>query len=362
MHAAITGWGHCLPPAELTNHDLATVVDTTDEWIVSRTGIGARRITHVNLSDMAHVAGARALACAGIDAASLDLIILATASGDDIVPNTASRVQQLLGAGKAAVFDMNAACTGFLYGLNTATAYIRSGLYRRALVIGADRLSWFLDWSERSSCVLFGDGAGAVVLEASEAPLGVMATRMGCDSEERGILQVHGYGTAMNRFATDGVFPLSFDGQEIFKRAIHGMGEASQQVLAEAGITAADIDLVVPHQANLRIIQALAKRLDVPMDKVMVNVQRYGNTSAASVPMALCEAIADGRVKPGALLLSAAFGAGLTWAASLIRWGERVTPVATTDVDLPPCSHTALELIADAVQACQAARHRQPPG
>ncbi|TNF34515.1 MAG: beta-ketoacyl-ACP synthase 3, partial [Gammaproteobacteria bacterium] len=225
-YADITGWGHCVPPATLTNADLATVVDTSDEWITSRTGIRERHITHVNLSALAAVAGQRALACAGVDASELDLVILATASGDDIVPNTASQVQQLLGANQAAVFDMNAACTGFVYGLNTATAFIRSGMYRKALVIGADRLSWFLDWTDRATCVLFGDGAGAVVLEASEQAVGVQAFRMGCDGEARHILQVNGYGTAMNRFTSDGVFALSFEGQEIFKRAIRGMSDA----------------------------------------------------------------------------------------------------------------------------------------
>ena len=353
QHAEITGWGHCVPPAVLTNDDLASVVDTSDEWITSRTGISERHITHVGLSALAHVAGARALACAGVDAADLDLIILATASGDDIVPNTASQVQQLLGANNAAVFDMNAACTGFVYGLNTATAFIRSGMYKRVLVIGADRLSWFLDWSDRSTCVLFGDGAGAVVLEASDKPVGMQAFRMGCDGEARHILQVHGYGTGMNRFTSDGVFDLSFEGQEIFKRAIRGMSTAAADAMAELGVTADDIDLVVPHQANSRIIQTLAKQMNVPMEKVMVNVNKFGNTSAASVPMALSEALSEGRVKPGSLLLTAAFGAGLTWASAVIRWGDRITPKGVSDAELPPCDQTALELIAEAVLACR---------
>lgn len=356
VYAAITGWGHCLPPAVLSNADLATVVETSDEWIRSRTGIEARRVTHVPLSELAAVAGQRALDCAGVDAADVDLLILATASGDDIVPNTASQVQQRLAATGAAVFDLNAACTGFLYGLNTGTAFIRSGQCRRVLLIGADRLSWFLDWAERSSCVLFGDGAGAVVLEANDDALGMLASRMGCDSEARGILQVHGYGTAMNRFQTDGLFPLSFEGQEIFKRAIHGMGSAAEGALQDAGLTTDAIDLVVPHQANLRIIQTLAKRLDMPMDKVVVNLMHYGNTSAASVPIALSEAVSQGRVKPGSTLLSAAFGAGLTWAASVIRWGERTTPLRASHAELPPCTQTALELIAPAVAACRRPR------
>ncbi|HEY9036955.1 MAG TPA: ketoacyl-ACP synthase III [Pseudomonadales bacterium] len=351
-YAAITGWGHCVPPAVLTNADLATVVDTSDEWIVSRTGISERRITHVGLSELAYVAAARALACAGMAADDIDVIILATASGDDIVPNTASRVQQLLGATNAAVFDLNAACTGFLYGLNTGTAFIRSGMYQKVLVIGADRLSWFLDWSDRATCVLFGDGAGAVVLEASDQPAGVQSFRMGCDGEARHILQVNGYGTAMNRFTTDGVFDLSFEGQEIFKRAIRGMSGAAEGAMAELGITADEIDLVIPHQANSRIIQTLAKQMNVPMEKVMVNVHKFGNTSAASVPIALSEALSEGRVRPGALLLSAAFGAGLTWASVVIRWGDRVTPKAVSDVALPPCEQSALALIAEAVAAC----------
>jgi len=196
-----------------------------------------------------------------------------------------------------------------------------------------------------------------VVLEASDKAVGVQAFRMGCDGEARHILQVHGYGTAMNRFASDGVFPLSFEGQEIFKRAIRGMSDAASGAMADIGVTADDIDLVVPHQANMRIIQTLAKHMNVPMEKVMVNVDRYGNTSAASVPIALSEALSEGRVKPGSLLLTAAFGAGLTWASSVIRWGDRVTPKGDSDAELPPCEQTALELLAEAVAACGARRN-----
>ncbi|ATG74815.1 3-oxoacyl-ACP synthase [Zobellella denitrificans] len=355
-YANITGWGKCLPPAMLSNDDLSTFLDTSDDWIHSRTGIRERRIAHVNTSELAVVAARHALAAAGLDAGRLDGIILATASPDSLVPSAASAVQQALGAGRAAVFDINAACTGFLYALSVGNALIKAGSMQRILVIGAERLTHYLDWTQRDTAVLFGDGAGAVVLEAGEEPQGVIADKLGCDAEAREILAVPDSGTCRRRFAhVDGLFEVNFEGKEIFKRAVKGMGDAAAMVLEQAGVTGQDIDLLLPHQANIRIIETLAKKMELPEDKVMVNIGRYGNTSAATVPIALCEALEQGRIKPGALLLTAAFGAGLTWGAALIRWGERITPLAQSDAALPPCEQTALELLAPAIEGCRRA-------
>ncbi|UXI02640.1 ketoacyl-ACP synthase III [Photobacterium sp. TY1-4] len=353
-YAEITGWGKCLPPTVLSNEELSQFVDTSDEWIRTRTGIESRHISHVDTSDMARVAGARALAAAGIEASELDLIIIATCSPDTLIPNIASKVQRELGAGKAAAFDMNAACTGFLYGLETATRMIQAGNYRHALVIGAEHLSWYLDWSKRDTAVLFGDGAGAVVLSRTEQESGLLEAQLGCDPEGRDVLAIPGFGTHMDRFNPDaGHFAFDFVGREIFRRAVRGMGAAANMVLERSGLDSQGIDIVIPHQANKRIIEALCDHAGIPLEKAFVNIQKYGNTSAATVPIALCEAVESGRVQPGSTILSAAFGAGLTWGASLIKWGQRTTPVATSDAELPACNQTATEILAKAIAHCQ---------
>ena len=345
-YAAITGWGKCLPPAVLTNHDLATILDTTDEWIVSRTGIRERRISHVGLGELAYVAAARALAGSGVAAARLDLIVFGTCSFEDQVPNMASGIQARLGAESAAAYDINTACTSFLYGLSTATALIRTGVVRNALVIGAELISPFMDWSDRDVAVLFGDGAAAVVLEASEEPEGLLAEKLGCFAAARETLRVQGMGGRYaNRGVLYGVTRWQFEGQEIFKRAVQGMAAACEDSLGRLGHTAADVDLLVPHQANLRIIEAVARRAHVPAERVYVNIERYGNMSAATVAVALCEALEEGRVRPGALLLLPGFGGGLTYCAHVVRWGERTTPVASSDVSLPENRRTALEIL-----------------
>lgn len=355
-YANITGWGKCLPPAALSNDDLSTFLETSDDWIHSRTGIRSRRIAHVSTSALATVAARHALAAAGMEASQLDCIIMATASPDSMVPSAASAVQQSLGAGRAAVFDINAACTGFIYGLSVGSALIKAGSMQRVLVIGAERLTHYLDWTKRDTAVLFGDGAGAVVLEASSQPLGLLADKLGCDAEARDILAVPNSGTDRRRFEhIDGLFEVNFEGKEIFKRAVKGMGDAAAHVLDQAGVTEQDIDLLLPHQANIRIIETLAKKMALAPEKVMVNIEQYGNTSAATVPIALCEALEQGRVKPGALLLTAAFGAGLTWGAGVIRWGERITPLGRSNATLPPCEHSALELLAPAIAGCRQA-------
>jgi 3-oxoacyl-[acyl-carrier-protein] synthase-3 len=242
--------------------------------------------------------------------------------------------------------DVNTACTSFLYALSTATAMIRTGVVRNAVVVGVELISPFMDWANRGVAVLFGDGAAAVVLQATERREGVLAEKLGCYADARGILRVRGMGTTYaNRGVALGDTIWDFDGQEIFKRAVHGMTIASHDVLAKSGHRPDEIDLVVPHQANLRIIEFVAKRVGAPMERVFLTVQKYGNMSAATVPVALVEALEEGRVKPGGLILTPAFGGGLTWCSHLIRWGERTTPIATTSIDLPPPTQTALERI-----------------
>ncbi|MDN2483218.1 ketoacyl-ACP synthase III [Vibrio agarivorans] len=354
QYAEITGWGKCLPPAALSNDDLSTFMETTDEWIRSRTGIESRRISHVNTSDLATVAAQQALACAGIDAQDVDLIIVATCSPDSLIPNTASRVAQNLEIPTAAAFDLNAACTGFLYGLETATRMIQAGNYNHAVIIGAERLSFFIDWTKRDTAVLFGDGAGAVVVSKTDNCLGLQKAKIGCDAKGRDILAVPKFGTSMDRFAADnGHWSFEFVGKEIFKRAVKGMGAAATEVLTTSGMTKDDIDVVIPHQANVRIIQTLCDLSGIPQEKAFVNIHRYGNTSAATIPIALCEAVEQGKVQPNNTLLLAAFGAGLTWGAGVVKWGERVTPLATTDAQLPDCDQTALELLDKAIKQCK---------
>ncbi|MGL4476420.1 MAG: ketoacyl-ACP synthase III [Shewanella sp.] len=344
QYATITGWGKCLPPAVLTNDDLATFIETSDEWIRPRTGISQRHISHVNTSELASVAAARALAAAGLEASQIDMIILATASPDTLIPNIASTVQANLGASCAA-FDINAACSGFLYGMGLANAQIQSGQCQRVMVIGAERLSYYLDWSRRDTAVLFGDGAGAVVLEATDNKEGVLAYELNNDPSCREILSA-GFGTAMDRFDPSSLdFYIQFNGQEIFKRAISGMGNLSKKVLEKTGIDKDDIDLVIPHQANERIIDTLVSRMKIDKSKAFVNIANYGNTSAATIPIAICDALEQGRIKAGDTILSCAFGAGLTSAALLLKWGERVEPVALSDAELPPCESTGIELV-----------------
>ena len=353
IYAKITGWGKGIPPASISNDEISTVVDTNDEWISSRTGIKSRRVSHVSTADLATVASQQALACAGLAGKDIDLVLLATCTPSTMVANTASLVQKNIGAEGAAACDTNAACSGFLYALQNATAQIQAGMIKKAVVVAAERMTWYVNWEKRDSAVLFGDGAGAVVLEASEEPSGLMGTKTGCDSSDRSILHIPNYGTDMDRIAATGPSALSFEGREIFKRAVKGMSEACDDVLKQAQLSLDEIDVLIPHQANLRIIQAIQNRLEIADDKVMVNIDKYGNTSAATIAIALCEAVENGLIKPHANIMSAAFGAGLTWAASYLKWGERVTPLATSDASLPPCEKTGLELIAPAVAACK---------
>jgi 3-oxoacyl-[acyl-carrier-protein] synthase-3 len=350
-YANITGWGKCMPPAVMTNDDIATVLDTTDEWIKSRTGINERRVSHVPVSDLATVAGHRALAGAGLEPEEVDLLIVATCTPDTVIPSTAAHVQKKMGASNAAVMDLNAGCSGFIYSMSVATAMIQAAGYKKVLITGAERITWFLNWSLRDTAVLFGDGAGAVVLEPSEDESGLLASHLGCEGDALEALIVYNFGTAGNRFVENyGNFDVNFDGLEIFKRAVRGMAKEVRKVLGDLELSNDDIDLIIPHQANARIIESLAHHLSVPMSQVVLNIQCYGNTSAATIPVAIVEALAEGRIKPGDRLLMAAFGAGLTRGAGMIRWGERVTPLGESDAELPPCDQTALEIMAEAIR------------
>lgn len=345
-HADITGWGKCVPPAVLTNDDLATFMETSDEWITSRTGIKERRICHTNFSDMALVAARRALAAADLDPMELDLILLGSLTNDSLCPNTASLIADALGARNAAALDINSACTGFLYGLHIGTNLIRTGAHKKVLVIGGEFISHYMNWSRRDVAVLFGDACGAVVLEATDKPVGLISAKIGCEADAKYAIQITNLGSAYSRLSEEFLYVgWNFEGQEVFKRAVKSMAQACADVLEEAGLSVDDVNLVVPHQANKRILDALAKRVGINEERVFVNVHKYGNTSAGTIPVALAEALEEGRIKPGDYVLFATFGAGLTWGAALIRWGDRVTPLQISDAELPPCEKTALEIL-----------------
>ena len=350
-HAEITGWGKCVPPAVLSNEDLATFIDTSDEWIASRTGIRERRICHCNFSDMAIVSAKRALAAADMDAAELDLILLGSLTNDSYCPNTASLIADALGARNAAAIDINTACTGFLYGLHIGTNLIRTGAHKKILVIGGEFISHYMDWSRRDVAVLFGDACGAVVVEATDKKVGLLAAKIGCESDAKYAIQITNLGSAYSRLSDEFLYNgWNFEGQEVFKRAVKSMAQACADVLAQVGLGVDDVNLVVPHQANKRILDALARRVGIDEDKVFVNIHKYGNTSAGTIPVALTEALQEGRVNPGDHILTASFGAGLTWGAGLIRWGERITPLLETDAELPPCNKTALEILENQIR------------
>lgn len=345
-YAQIVGWGKCLPPAILTNQDLATFLPTDDEWITSRTGMKERRISHVPGIELAIVAAQRAIACAGLRGEDIDLVIYGSCSNDETVPNSASGVQQRIGAVHAAAFDINTACTSFMYGLSIGSSMIKTGIARTALVIGVELISQYMDWDNRNVAVLFGDGAAAMVLQVSDQPGGVVAEKLQCYADARQILRVRGMGTMYCNIGVPfGQTHWDFDGQEIFRRAVQGMSEASLDVMQRMNVTMDDIALVVPHQANLRIIEAVAKRAGASPEKVFLTVQKYGNMSSATAPVALVEAVEQGRVPAHGLVLMPAFGGGLTLSAHLIRWGDRLTPLAESDARLPPSAKTALELV-----------------
>ncbi len=318
--ARIAGVGKYLPDRVLTNFDLERMVDTSDTWIQERTGVRERHIAAANetASTMGIEAARQAIAQAEIDPDDLDLIITATTTPDGMFPAVSSLVQEGLGARRAGAFDVNAACVGFLSALATASQFIASGTYRRALVIGSDVLSRIIDWKDRGTCVLFGDGAGAVVLEASDrgGPLSFVL-----HSEGSGARALYAPGPCGPAGSTEpGRYLVSMDGRQIFKFAVHAMESSTREAVEAAGLTLDDIDLLIPHQANLRIINATAKALGLPMERAMVNVDRVGNTSSASIPMALQEALEQGRLRDGDRLVLVAFGGGLVWGALVLEW------------------------------------------
>jgi 3-oxoacyl-[acyl-carrier-protein] synthase III len=346
-YAEITGWGKYAPPLLMTNDDMAKIVDTSDEWIFSRSGIRQRHYSHISTGDMAWLAAENALAAADTAADDIDLIILGSTTPEEICPNTASYIKNKLGASKAAAFDLNSACTSWFYALNAATDMIRAGSINKALVIGSERLSLAMDWKKRESCFLFGDGAGAVLIEASEQASGLLASKLSCVPDSRECLRLPGWGMTSTRFSEEFFISLDFEGQEIFKSAVKGMSDAIADVLEKQNLSAEDIDLFIPHQANIRIIQTLAKRLNFPLEKVVVAIEGYANTSAASIPLALCDALDAGRVKPGMKILTATFGAGLTCGAGIIQWGGRVAPLAVSDAAVADFEGTVFDLMAD---------------
>lgn len=322
VYARIAGTGSYLPEKVLTNDDLAQFVDTSDEWIRERTGIRQRHIAAEGQTtgDLAYEAAVRALEAAGVQAAELDLIVLGTTTPDIVFPSTACLLQHRLGANGCAAFDVNAACSGFIYALGVAEKFIRSGSVKTALVVGAETLSRMLDWSDRGTCVLFGDGAGAVVLKA-DSETGVLSTHLHADGGYKHLLyNPVGVSAGFNPEEKNVGVRVLMTGNEVFKVAVKTLDAVVEETLAANNLDKHAIDWLIPHQANLRIIQATAKRLDMPMDRVVVTVDRHGNTSAGSVPLALDEAVRSGRVQRGQLLLLEAFGGGFTWGSALIRY------------------------------------------
>ncbi len=325
MKARITGTGSYLPERILTNQELEQMVDTSHEWIVARTGIEERRIVAEGecTSDMAVIAARRAMEMAGVTADQIDLIVMGTITGDYPWPATACVVQAKLGASKAFAYDLSAACSGFLYALSNANDFIRSGHGRRALVIGAETLSRAIDWTDRNTCVLFGDGAGAVILEAGDDDAGILSCHLHSDGNYLELLYQPGFGARFpaSRDGFDNKLPyLKMQGNEVFKVAVRSLTEVSVEALAAHGYSSSDVDLFVPHQANRRILEATAKRLNLKDEQAFINVHKYGNTSGATIPVALDEANRQGLLKSGDLVLSAAFGGGFTWGAALLRW------------------------------------------
>ncbi|WP_449447617.1 beta-ketoacyl-ACP synthase III [Thermomonas brevis] len=322
IYARIAGTGSYLPEKVLTNDDLAKMVDTSDEWIAARTGIRERHVAAEGetTSDLGYQAALRALEAAGVAASEIDLIVVGTTTPDLIFPSTACLIQHKLGVAGCPAFDVNAACSGFIYGLTIADKFIRSGAAKTALVIGAETLTRMLDWNDRGTCVLFGDGAGAVVLKA-DADTGILSTHMHADGSKKELLwNPVGVSAGFKPDEHNAGVRVMMTGNEVFKHAVKALDSVVDEALEANGLDRAAIDWLVPHQANLRIIEATAKRLAMPMDRVVVTVDRHGNTSSGSVPLALDEAVRSGRVQRGQLLLLEAFGGGFTWGSALLRY------------------------------------------
>ena len=338
-YGRITGWGKSVPERILTNHDLEEMVDTSDEWIVTRTGIRERRIAGPGetTATMSVAACQEALERAGVSAEEVDLIIIATSTPDYLCPPVSSMVQDQLGATRAGAFTLVAGCTGFVYGLVTAGQFIETGLYEKVLVVGVETLSAGVDWTDRTTCVLFGDGGAAVLVEASDQPTGILSSELGSDGSDWDALFCPGGGCA-NPFSEKVLHErehyLRMDGRRIFKFATRKMTDSVTNVVKASGLSWDDIELIIPHQANARIIDLATRRLGVPPEKMMVNIDRYGNTSAASIPLALYDALEEGRLESGDHVVLVGFGAGLTWAAAVLHWQPEkvaVEPILVED-------------------------------
>lgn len=325
IHARITGTGSFVPKKVITNFDLEKLIDTSDQWITDRTGIKERRIAEKGqtTSDLAYEAARKALKAAELGSNELDLILVATMTPDMILPSVSCVLQEKLGAKKAAAFDIYAACSGFIYGMSIADAFVRSGIYKNILLVGAEVLSRFTDWQDRSTCILFGDGAGAAVIQRHAGKRGILSTHLHSDGSLGDLIQVPA-GGSLHPASHDTIHRrmhfIKMKGNETFKAAVRALEIVTHEALEYNKVKPAEIDYLVPHQANLRIIQAMAQRLNMPMEKVVLTLPKYGNTSAASIPMALDEAARDGRIQENHLLLFEAFGGGLTWASALVRW------------------------------------------
>lgn len=330
-YAHITGWGMAVPEKILTNDDLAQMVDTSDQWILERTGIRERRIAAPEQSSasLATDAAQQALEVANLKPSELDLIIVSTSSPEHIFPSTASLVQDRIGAARAGAYDLLAACTGFIYALSAAAQAIRSGSATNVLVIGTETLSRLTNWQDRNTCILFGDGAGAFVLQASENPGGVLSSILRSDGSGADLLTLPAGGSflpASHETVEKGQHFIQMNGREVFRFATRVMSQATREAVEAAQLTLDEVDLIIPHQANQRIIESAARSLEIPLERFMVNVERYGNTSTASIPIATCEAIQQGRLKAGDRVVFVGFGAGLTWGASVIEWSAPFLP------------------------------------
>ena len=330
-YAHIVGWGKCLPPKVMTNHDLSKIVDTSDEWIVSRTGIRERRIAGPKDSTftMGYAAAREALEKADILPTEVGLIICATATPEHAFPSTASLIQDALGATHAGAFDLSAGCAGFVYALSLGAQVIQGGGHKVVLIVGSETLSRITNWKDRGTCILFGDGAGALVLQASEQRGGVLSTLVRSDGSGGDLLIIPAGGSKLPTSAETVLrnqHTIQMDGREVFRFATRVVDKSTREVVEQAGLTLDDIELFIPHQANLRIIQAGARALGIDESRVFVNLEKYGNTSSASVPLALCEAVESGRIRPGDHIVLVGFGAGLAWAAAAVQWGPPAAP------------------------------------
>jgi len=360
-YGRITGWGKSVPERTLTNHDLEQMVDTSDEWIVTRTGIRERHIAGPGetTATMSVEACQQALERAEVAPEEVDLIIIATSTPDYFCPPVSSMVQDQLGATRAGAFTLVAGCTGFVYGLVTGSQFIEAGLYEKVLVVGVETLSPVVDWTDRNTCVLFGDGGAAVLVEASDQPTGILSCELGSDGSGWDALIAPGYGTAKpfsEEVLRNREHYLRMDGRRIFKFATHKMTDSVINVVQASGLAWDDIELIIPHQANARIIELAARRLGVAPERVMVNIDHYGNTSAASIPLALCDALEEGRLKSGDHVVLVGFGAGLTWAAAVVHWQpERVAEKPIRVEDWPLLSN----LFQPVTRVRNAVRHTQ---